>query len=216
MQDGNTLSPYRWVIEVLLFLTLIAQGVTWLAPAPILGPIITLAPHHARRRRTHHLDHRAVHLGVLAVGRDRRGAPRRVARAAGRHLADVARRHPQRLLRHADDPARMPRARGRRLWRADRAARDAGDAMVRRARMALHQYGQRAMRLYRADRGVLDYRADVPGAGLVVAARGVLVRNCHRRGRDRMDDFRARAQIALRRLPMRPPRRSSAARRSPK
>ncbi|HEY6419194.1 MAG TPA: MFS transporter [Candidatus Binataceae bacterium] len=40
MQNGNTLSPYRWVIEVLLFLTLIAQGVTWLAPAPILGPII--------------------------------------------------------------------------------------------------------------------------------------------------------------------------------
>jgi MFS family permease len=40
MQDGKTLSPYRWVIEVLLFLTLMAQGVTWLAPAPILGAII--------------------------------------------------------------------------------------------------------------------------------------------------------------------------------
>jgi CP family cyanate transporter-like MFS transporter len=36
----ETLSPYRWVIEVLLFLTLCAQAVTWLAPAPILGPII--------------------------------------------------------------------------------------------------------------------------------------------------------------------------------
>ncbi len=34
------LSPYRWVIEVLLFLTLSAQAITWLAPAPILGPII--------------------------------------------------------------------------------------------------------------------------------------------------------------------------------
>jgi MFS family permease len=40
MQEGNTLSPYRWIIEVLLVLTLVAQAVTWLAPAPILGPII--------------------------------------------------------------------------------------------------------------------------------------------------------------------------------
>jgi predicted MFS family arabinose efflux permease len=31
---------YRWVIEALLFLALFAQAVTWLAPAPILDPII--------------------------------------------------------------------------------------------------------------------------------------------------------------------------------
>lgn len=40
MPDDNALSPYRWVVEILLFLTLIAQAVTWLAPAPILGSII--------------------------------------------------------------------------------------------------------------------------------------------------------------------------------
>ncbi len=33
-------SPYRWVIEVLLILTLMGQAITWLAPAPILSPII--------------------------------------------------------------------------------------------------------------------------------------------------------------------------------
>ncbi len=33
-------SSYRWVIEVLLFLTLICQTLIWLAPAPILGPIM--------------------------------------------------------------------------------------------------------------------------------------------------------------------------------
>src|SRR5882757_2118409 len=34
--DRSTLSPYRWVIEVLIFLALLGQVVTWLAPAPIL------------------------------------------------------------------------------------------------------------------------------------------------------------------------------------
>jgi MFS transporter, CP family, cyanate transporter len=38
--DRSTLSPYRWVIEVLIFLALLGQVVTWLAPAPILDPII--------------------------------------------------------------------------------------------------------------------------------------------------------------------------------
>ncbi len=33
-------SAYRWVIEVLLFLTLICETLIWLAPAPILGPIM--------------------------------------------------------------------------------------------------------------------------------------------------------------------------------
>src|SRR5579862_1255231 len=33
------LSPYRWIIEVLILLTLLAQSLTWLAPAPLLGPI---------------------------------------------------------------------------------------------------------------------------------------------------------------------------------
>jgi MFS family permease len=33
-------SSYRWVIEVLLFLTLICETLIWLAPAPILGPIM--------------------------------------------------------------------------------------------------------------------------------------------------------------------------------
>src|SRR6202790_563016 len=39
MNDANRLSPYRWVIEILLLLTLLSQLVTWLAPAPILLPI---------------------------------------------------------------------------------------------------------------------------------------------------------------------------------
>lgn len=33
-------SSYRWAIEILLFLTFICQTLTWLAPAPILGPIM--------------------------------------------------------------------------------------------------------------------------------------------------------------------------------
>jgi MFS family permease len=41
MANSTALSPYRWVIEVLLLLTLFAQSLTWLAPAPILGPIMT-------------------------------------------------------------------------------------------------------------------------------------------------------------------------------
>jgi MFS family permease len=39
MADSNRLSSYRWVIEILLLLTLFAQSLTWLAPAPVLGPI---------------------------------------------------------------------------------------------------------------------------------------------------------------------------------
>ncbi len=37
--EQSKLSPYRWVIEVLLLLLLTAQSLTWLAPAPILGEI---------------------------------------------------------------------------------------------------------------------------------------------------------------------------------
>jgi len=40
MPQSEALSPYRWVIELLLFLALFSQAVTWLAPAPILGEII--------------------------------------------------------------------------------------------------------------------------------------------------------------------------------
>jgi MFS family permease len=40
MTDSDQLSPYRWVIEILLLLALFAQSLIWLAPAPILGPII--------------------------------------------------------------------------------------------------------------------------------------------------------------------------------
>ncbi len=40
MADSGNLSPYRWVIELLLFLALFSQSLTWLAPAPILGPIM--------------------------------------------------------------------------------------------------------------------------------------------------------------------------------
>jgi len=40
MEEKKPLSPYRWVIEVLLFLLLFSQTLTWLAPAPILAPII--------------------------------------------------------------------------------------------------------------------------------------------------------------------------------
>ncbi|HXN84657.1 MAG TPA: MFS transporter, partial [Candidatus Binataceae bacterium] len=39
MADSKQLSSYRWVIEILLLLTLFAQTLTWLAPAPILIPI---------------------------------------------------------------------------------------------------------------------------------------------------------------------------------
>ncbi len=39
-QSQEPLSSYRWAIEVLLFLTLICQTLIWLAPAPILGPIM--------------------------------------------------------------------------------------------------------------------------------------------------------------------------------
>src|SRR5271167_5074071 len=35
------LSPYRWIIEVLLLLLLMAQSLAWLAPAPILQEIRT-------------------------------------------------------------------------------------------------------------------------------------------------------------------------------
>jgi len=38
--DRSTLSPYRWVIEVLIFLALLSQTLTWLAPAPLLDPIM--------------------------------------------------------------------------------------------------------------------------------------------------------------------------------
>ena len=37
--EANRLSPYRWMIEVLILLTLLVQSLTWLAPAPLLGPI---------------------------------------------------------------------------------------------------------------------------------------------------------------------------------
>jgi MFS transporter, CP family, cyanate transporter len=37
--EQNKLSPYRWVIEALMFLAFVSQTMTWLAPAPILGPI---------------------------------------------------------------------------------------------------------------------------------------------------------------------------------
>jgi len=39
MSDANRLSPYRWIIELLILLTLLAQSLTWLAPAPLLEPI---------------------------------------------------------------------------------------------------------------------------------------------------------------------------------
>ncbi len=39
MSDRTPLSPYRWVIELLLLLLLTAQSITWLAPAPILDEI---------------------------------------------------------------------------------------------------------------------------------------------------------------------------------
>ena len=40
MATGEKPSSYRWVIEALLILALASQTLTWLAPAPILGPII--------------------------------------------------------------------------------------------------------------------------------------------------------------------------------
>ena len=39
MSESDKLSRYRWAIEVLLLLLLIAQSLTWLAPAPILEEI---------------------------------------------------------------------------------------------------------------------------------------------------------------------------------
>lgn len=40
MASSEETSSYRWVIEVLLVLALASQTLIWLAPAPILGPII--------------------------------------------------------------------------------------------------------------------------------------------------------------------------------
>ncbi|SRR5579885_732755 len=40
MSSSDNGSPYRWVIEGLLLLALISQTLTWLAPAPLLSPII--------------------------------------------------------------------------------------------------------------------------------------------------------------------------------
>jgi DHA1 family inner membrane transport protein len=40
MATDQTTSSYKWIIEVLLVLALACQTLTWLAPAPILGPII--------------------------------------------------------------------------------------------------------------------------------------------------------------------------------
>jgi len=40
MATSERTSSYRWVIEVLLLLALASQTLTWLAPAPLLGPII--------------------------------------------------------------------------------------------------------------------------------------------------------------------------------
>ena len=39
MNERAHLSPYRWVIELLLLLLLTVQSLTWLAPAPILDEI---------------------------------------------------------------------------------------------------------------------------------------------------------------------------------
>jgi len=39
MNEQTRLSPYRWVIELLLLLLLTVQSITWLAPAPILEEI---------------------------------------------------------------------------------------------------------------------------------------------------------------------------------
>ena len=40
MADHDHAPAYRWVIEILLILTLIVQTAIWLAPAPILAPIM--------------------------------------------------------------------------------------------------------------------------------------------------------------------------------
>ncbi len=40
MATDERASSYRWVIEILLVLALASQTLTWLAPAPLLGPII--------------------------------------------------------------------------------------------------------------------------------------------------------------------------------
>jgi MFS family permease len=40
MPEKSALPIYRWVIEALLIITLIVQIMTWLAPAPILGPML--------------------------------------------------------------------------------------------------------------------------------------------------------------------------------
>jgi cyanate permease len=40
MSTSDNSSPYRWVIEALLLLALVSQTLTWLAPAPLLSPII--------------------------------------------------------------------------------------------------------------------------------------------------------------------------------
>ena len=66
MEQTSKLSPYRWVIELLLLLLLTAQSLTWLAPAPILQEIRNGLGISLERRRPDHLDHRAVHRHLLA------------------------------------------------------------------------------------------------------------------------------------------------------
>ena len=154
MSQPSKLSPYRWIIEILLLLLLTAQSFAWLAPAPILQEIRNGLGISLSSAGPDHLDHRALHRHLLAAGRRRRRAHRRTARVDYRNLADGDRTGRQRLRSEFRRAARMPRARGRRLRARDRAARHAHDAMVRRRRMAVHQHGQLRLRLRRTHRGI--------------------------------------------------------------
>lgn len=43
MTAGKGTSSYRWVIKVILVLALASRALIWLAPAPLLPPIIRIS-----------------------------------------------------------------------------------------------------------------------------------------------------------------------------
>ncbi len=154
--------------------------------------------HLAEQRRADHLDHRVMHRHLLAARRRRRRKDRRTARVDHRNLADGDWAGRQRLRAGFRRAARMPRARRRRLWPGNRAARHADDAMVRRRRVAVHQYGQLLLRLRRTHRGVPRDAGPVRGRRLV-ADDAVVVRRRLGRRRAVVDNLRPRASRRCRR-----------------
>ncbi len=198
MSKPSTLSPYRWIIEVLLLLLLIAQSLAWLAPAPILQEIrsglgISLSSAGLI------ISIIALCIGIFsllgAVVAERIGALRALLIGIWlMAIGQVASGYAPKFRR----AARVPRARRRRLRAGDRAAGHAHDAMVRRRRMAVHQYDQLLLRLRRTDRGVPRDAGAVRG-GRIMADDIAVVRRRLGGRRAVVDDLRPRASQRSRR-----------------